>query len=48
VTSLMPGLMETEFFERPDMQGGAGRVMPDSVEADRHRRIAEPGSGYDD
>ncbi len=85
VTALMPGPVETEFFERADMldtQVGAGekddpadvardgfqalmdgdervvshslktkaqgigsRVLPDSVKAEMHRKMAEPGSG---
>jgi len=38
----------TEFVERVEMQDGAGRIMPDSVKADLHRMMAEPGSGNDD
>ena len=84
VTSLMPGPVETEFFERADMldtkvgsgdkddpadvardgfeammagdervvshsassklQGIGSRLMPDSVKAAAHRKMAEPGS----
>jgi short-subunit dehydrogenase len=85
VTSLMPGPVETEFFERADMaqdtkvgsgdkddpadvardgfealmngdervvshslkskaQGIGSRVLPDSVKAELHRKMAEPGS----
>jgi short-subunit dehydrogenase len=85
VTSLMPGPVETEFFERADMdqdtkvgsgdkddpadvardgfealmngdervvshslkskaQGIGSRVLPDSVKAEMHRNMAEPGS----
>jgi uncharacterized protein len=85
VTSLMPGPVETEFFERADMdkdtkvgsgdkddpadvardgfealmngdervvshslsskaQGIGSRVLPDSVKAEMHRKMAEPGS----
>jgi short-subunit dehydrogenase len=29
------------------LQGRAGRVLPDSVKAGMHRRMAEPGSGED-
>jgi short-subunit dehydrogenase len=85
ITSLMPGPVETEFFERADMldtkvgtaekddpadvardgfaammagkervvahsaksklQGIGSRVLPDSVKAQMHRGMAEPGSG---
>jgi uncharacterized protein len=85
VTTLMPGPVETEFFERADMdqdtkvgsgdkddpadvardgfkalmngdervvshslkfkaQGIGGRALPDSVKAEMHRKMAEPGS----
>ena len=86
VTSLMPGPVETEFFQRADMdqdtkvgtgekddpadvardgfqalmngdervvshslkskaQGIGSRVLPDSVKAEMHRKMAEPGTG---
>ena len=85
VTSLMPGPVDTKFFERagledtklgqapkedpadvardgfealmageekvishslmPKAQGMAGRLIPDGVKAEVHRRLAEPGSG---
>jgi uncharacterized protein len=56
VTCLMPGVTDTDFFERADLvvsgwknklQSAIANVTPAGVLAEQHRRMTEPGSGQE-